>query len=276
MPARDYHGFLARNPVFTLNDAARFLSERPLATPNGRKRLLSYHKARGHIVAVRSGLYAAVPTGFTASSFVPDSFLIAARLTPDAVLAYHTALEFHGVAQSLWQERIVVASNPLSRPVRFQGIAYRTVAPPIPLLENRVTEMEVRTTERAGAVVRVTSLERTIVDVLDRPRLGGGWEEVWRSYESVPYLDLEAVVRYALALGNATTIAQVGYFLTSKQAEWMVEEQHLAPLRARRPMQPQYAQRGRHEPARLVKEWNILAPVSALVRSWEDTHEPFA
>lgn len=30
--------------------------------------------------------------------------------------------------------------------------------------------------------LRVASLERTLVDVLDRPDLAGSWEEVWRSW----------------------------------------------------------------------------------------------
>ena len=43
----------------------------------------------------------------------------------------------------------------------------------------------VLTTERAGMSLRVTNLERTFVDVLDRPLFSGGWEEVWRSLEAV-------------------------------------------------------------------------------------------
>ncbi len=40
-------------------------------------------------------------------------------------------------------------------------------------------------TFHAGGIVRVTAFERTLVDVLDAPDLGGGWEEVWRSLEMV-------------------------------------------------------------------------------------------
>ena len=32
----------------------------------------------------------------------------------------------------------------------------------------------------AGGRVRVTTLERTLVDVLDASNHGGGWEEIWR------------------------------------------------------------------------------------------------
>ena len=41
------------------------------------------------------------------------------------------------------------------------------------------------TLDRQGLPIRVTGLERTLVDVLDRPALAGGWEEAWRSWEGV-------------------------------------------------------------------------------------------
>jgi len=43
----------------------------------------------------------------------------------------------------------------------------------------------VREIRHAGGLARVTSLERTLVDVLDAPDNCGGREEVWRSREMV-------------------------------------------------------------------------------------------
>ncbi len=59
-------------------------------------------------------------------------------------------------------------------------------------------------------MVHVTSRERTLVDALDRVSLSGGWEEVWRSLEMMSNLDLNSVVMYVAALGNATTVARSG------------------------------------------------------------------
>jgi len=57
----------------------------------------------------------------------------------------------------------------------------------------------------------VTSLERTQVDVLVRPDLGGGLEEVWRFLESVEYFDVERVTNYMLKLRSATAVVKVGF-----------------------------------------------------------------
>jgi predicted transcriptional regulator of viral defense system len=129
---------------------------------------------------------------------------------------------------------------------------------------------DVKTVDRAGVAVRVTSLERTLVDILDRPDLSGGWEEVWRSLESIEFFDLEKVVEYALLLGNATTAAKVGYFLDQHRATLMVEDAHLAPLKKHRPRQPHYVDRVRRREGVLVAEWNLVVPAHVAARSWEE------
>lgn len=115
--------------------------------------------------------------------------------------------------------------------------------------------------------MRVTTLERTLVDVLDAPQLGGGWEEIWRSLESVEFFDLDAVVEYAQKVDSSLTVARVGFFLDQHRDALMVEERHLAALRERAPRQPAYLDRKR-EPGKLVAGWNLVVPGRVLTRSW--------
>jgi hypothetical protein len=97
---------------------------------------------------------------------------------------------------------------------------------------------------RDGLSVRVTTLERTMVDILDAPRHGGGWEEIWRSLESVEFFDIDAVTDYALKLGSAVTVAKVGFFLEQHRDELMLDDKHLARLQEYAPSQPMYLERG--------------------------------
>jgi predicted transcriptional regulator of viral defense system len=121
----------------------------------------------------------------------------------------------------------------------------------------------------AGGEVRVTTLERTLVDVRDAPDLGGGWEEIWRSLEMVEYFDLDAVVAYALELGSALTIARLGFFLEQHRDGLFVEDRHLAPLQEHAPKQPRYLDKTR-EHGRLVKPWNLVVPERVINRAWEE------
>ena len=124
--------------------------------------------------------------------------------------------------------------------------------------------------DRSGMEVRVTSLERTLVDVLNRPDLSGGWEEIWRSLESVEFFDLDKVVEYAILLGNATTAAKVGFFLEQHRELLGVEEKHLVSLRDLRPRQPHYLERSTRKPGLLVPKWNLVVPREVFERTWAD------
>ena len=205
-----------------------------------------------------------VPAGASPDTCPVDPYLLAAKLSDDAVLSYHTALEFHGKAHSVY-EQFSYLSDRRSLPLTFRSCRFRCVLFPRALRIKQQKHFGVNLVERAGVGVRVTSLERTLVDVLDRPNLGGSWEEIWRSLESVEFFDLDQVVKYALLLGNATTIAKVGFFLDQHRDSLMVDHAHLEALRKRCPKQPHYL--ARRESGRLVRDWNLVVPAEVLERS---------
>jgi predicted transcriptional regulator of viral defense system len=124
--------------------------------------------------------------------------------------------------------------------------------------------------DRVGLEIRVTSLERTLVDVMNRPDLSGTWEEIWRSLESVEFFDLDKVVEYALLLENATTAAKVGFFLEQHRETLMVDDAHLKPLRDLRPKQPHYLERRRRKAGRLATGWNLVVPTEVFERTWAE------
>ena len=84
--------FLSQHAVFTVDELDRFLSVRGSGKPNTRKSLLTYYRKQGRIIPVRRGLYATVPLSGDLTSGPVDPYLVAAKMTVDAVLAYHTAL----------------------------------------------------------------------------------------------------------------------------------------------------------------------------------------
>lgn len=262
------HGtFFRKHPVFTGEELARHLASRGAVGARAQEALLAYYKRAGRIVRVRRRLYAVIPEGAKADSYPVDPYLVASKLTPDAVLSHHTALEFHGRAYSVQEHFTYSASRPLS-PLRFRSRVFRGTRFPRALLRAGREHAGVSAAERAGVELRVASLERTLVDVLDRPDLSGGWEEVWRSLGSVEFLDLDKVVEYARLLGNATTAAKVGLFLQQHREPLMVEATHLEALRDLRPRQPHYLDRTRRQSGRLVSEWNLVVPREVLERAW--------
>ena len=261
--------FLSRHPVFTSKEFEAALTGEQRRSKRTLESLLAYYTNTGRILRVRRGLYVSVPPGLNAETCPVDPFLLAAKMTSDAVVAYHTALQLHGKAYSV-RDQFLYCTSRLPRPATFRGYTFRAVAFPKTLQESGKESFAVDVVDRSGIDVRVTSLERTLVDVLDRPVLGGGWEEIWRSLDSVEFFDLDRVVEYTLLLGNATTAAKVGFYLAQRRQELMVTEKHLALLREHCPRKPHYLDRSARKSGRLVPEWNLVVPVEVMERSWQE------
>jgi predicted transcriptional regulator of viral defense system len=262
-------GFFARHSVFTVREMAVFLDSEKPRPSKATNSLLAYHTRAGHILRVRRGLYVALPPGSSPGTYSPDPFLLAAKMTEDAVLAYYTALEFHGKAYSI-HKSFTYATRKILRPSRIGSFRFRAVQFPKALRLKGKEDFEVTNAERAGITVRVTTLERTLVDVLDRPNLSGSWEQIWRSLESIEFFDLSKVVEYAVLLGNATTAAKVGFFLDQHRDALMAKETHLKPLRDMKPRRPHYLERSKRHPGRLIQAWNLVVPESVIGRSWAE------
>ncbi len=261
--------FFNRRPVFTNEELAEFLGSGRTYGPRTQESLLAYYTKTGRVVRVRRGLYAVIPPGATSETYPFDPFLLCSKMTRDAVLAYHTALEVHGKAYSVHQHLTYLSSRPL-HPVAFRSQLLRGVKFPQTLLRKGKENYGVLEMDRSSLKIRVTSLDRTLVDVLDRPHLSGSWEEIWRSLESVEFFDLDKVVEYALLLENATAASKVGFFLEQHRETLMVDDVHLKPLRDLRPRQPHYLERGKRKAGRLATGWNLVVPREVFERSWEE------
>jgi predicted transcriptional regulator of viral defense system len=257
--------FLRTHPVFRFEE---FRSSHAGRSPLTTHAALRGHVERGNLVRVRRGLYATVPPCLSPDSAPVDPYLLATRLTPDAVVAHHAALQFHGKAYSLWSRFPFLTAERAGR-FAFRGADF------VPVRESRNLRGSpdrgggVETLRHAGGTVRVTTLERTLVDIMDAPGKSGGWEEVLRSLEMVEYFRLEEVVAYAERLGSAVAAARTGWFLERHREALMVEEAWLARFERLRPRQPRYLD-GSRAPGRLLPRWNLVVPPGILDRSWEE------
>jgi predicted transcriptional regulator of viral defense system len=268
--AMSIQDFFATRPVFTHEEFAGFLEAEELRSARATESTLAYYTKTGRILRVRRELYVSVPPGVKPDTCPVDPYLLTAKITDDAVLSYHTALEFHGKAYSVHNKFWYLTKQHLARPLKLKGYDFHRVSYPKALLSKSMEAFGVDALERSGLNVRVTSLERTLVDLLDKPKYGGGWEEIWRSLESVEFFDLDKVIEYSLMLENATTAAKVGFFLEQRRNALMVEEKHLDILRKHLPKSPHYMERKSKKPGRYVAGRNLIVPVDVLERTWQE------
>jgi predicted transcriptional regulator of viral defense system len=261
--------FFAKHPVFGFEEFRAAHQSAGKRSPQTTGSVLKQHVARGNLINVRRGVYARVPESADAATFRVDPYLLASRLAEDAVIAYHSALQFLGNAHSQSQ-RLTYLSGRRAKPFTFQDTEFVPVLVPAALRKLPDFGGGLREERRHGLVVRVTGYERTLVDVLDAPEYGGGWEEIWRSLEGIEFVDLDFIVDYALRLGSALTVARVGFFLEQHKDELLVEDRYLEALRAHAPAQPRYFERRRRKGGKLLSRWNLIVPEQVLTRSWEE------
>ena len=261
--------FFNQNPVFRVEELDSFLGQKGKNAPQRRNSLLAYHRKKGRIINIKRSLYAVCPYDSSPDTLPVDPYLLAAKITQDGVLAYHSALEFYGRSYSVFN-RFYYLSNQRAAPVRFRDYEFHCVRVPLKLREKNCPYFAVDNLDRLGTDARVTSLERTLVDVLDRPDISGSWEEIWRSLESVEFFDIDKIIEYTLLLENATTAAKVGLFLDQHRDTLMVQDNHLKRLYDLKAKQPCYLERSKRQSGRLVSDWNIVVPENILNRTWSE------
>lgn len=255
--------FLASRSLFTREELSEALHGRRSSTIDAH---LARWRRQGRVLRVKNGVYVrSVSSDGIAGGPTPDFIALASRMALDATVSYHTALEAHGCAQSLF-DHLTFTTWTRAKPVEFMGRRIAPVRPRAPLLEHNGGEEWIETLDRAGLEVRVTSLERTAVDVLDRPALSGGVEEVWRSLQNLPAIDPASLVEYVRVLDNRTLASRVGFFLENRREELAVPSSTLDELQRLLPRHPVHLDRALG--GRLNTRWRLIVP-TGLIESHE-------
>ena len=261
----DYKSFLNTHPVFTLDELTVGLGKEKTATVYNN---LKYYVKRNKIRSVKRGLYYVVPDESSPENFCPDAILVTSRLSKDAVVAFHSALELMGYGHSIFH-RFFYYTALRKRVVLFKGEEFISVKVQEMLKQEQLEMTGVEEMRYHNTVVRSTNRERTFLDCLDRPEYGGGIEEVYRCVEKYPYLDFEEIMNYLEALGKKMLYAKAGFFLKQHREQFYVEESLLQKLRKRIPNSVIYFDSQRKK-GKLIKEWNLVIPDIIRERAWEE------
>lgn len=243
--------------VFTLEDVREVYGrEKPVTSLQSEIR---HNQRRGYIGRIRAGLYYIVPFGEDPKTYVVDRFLIGHKLTPDALIGYHSALELLGAAYTPFNTVYILSKSRLA-PFTFQGVTYRQVYPPKRLIRTKEEAFGVEKVERYGVKITVTGKERTVVDCVDRLEYTGGLEELFRSVELLPYLDLEKILAYLELLAKGILYAEVGFLLDCFAKKFDFTDPYRRRFAKHLPKVVYYFG-GQQGQCRYVKAWNLMVPM---------------
>lgn len=258
------HAFFYKRPIFHFQE---FVEAMGNPTASG-KVMLRQHVKSGNVVQIKRDLYGSVPMGVPADKYPIDHYLIINALADDAVIAYHSALQFHGLAYSIYAQHTYLTEQS-NKDFTFRQDCFRACKYPkaLPYPDKQIY---VDNVDHNGVYIKITSKERTLVDVLDRINLSGGLEEVWRCLSMVDSIDIDKVIDYARLLNNATINAKLGFYLSSFQQELGVAPNHLAQLKSKLPRSVHYLNRSQRTNGKLIKEWNVMIPLDLANKTWEE------
>lgn len=249
--------FFAANSVFTRKEFADAMKHS--SAPATVASLLGHHLRAGHIKRVSREVFSTVPAHIPAERWVFDRFTAASKLREDGVLGYHSALELHGIAHAEFSEvQVISVGRPGSLglptgPCRF-------LRPAMALVRQGKLNFQTVTMDRQGVIIRLTDVERTVVDVLRRPEISGGADEVIQSLDLIQYLDPGKVVDYVDLLRNRTLAAILGWWLERRRAVIEFPEKLQSRLRALLPRSKHYCLGAKRGDAVLIERWRVLLP----------------
>ena len=190
----DLYKELAAMRCFTREELAKLLGSDSAAGWQIRKFL-----EKGYIERVRRDLYVVI--SLETGQPIPNRFRIASGVAADACVSHHSAFEYYGCANQVFYE-MYVATVKRVRPFSYDGIDY---CPVNCRGAEGITE--------AGNGVRVTSLERTVIDSIADFEKIGGLEELLRCMLLIPSLSSEHLLS-ALDLYHCRKLYQkTGYIL---------------------------------------------------------------
>jgi len=196
---------LLKMGCFTWNDLCNVLGNRKAADSLAR----NYIK-KGYIKSVRRGLYAAVDLA-TGESAV-NKFRIAGRITPTSYTSHHAAFEYYGCANQV-SYNVEVSSETVFSPFEFEGITYV-------YLGSRINQGIV--TQLDG--VRVTDVERTVLDGINDFEKVMGLEELLRCLELMPMIKTEKLLAYLDSYGKQILYQKAGYILEHFRNTWNISD----------------------------------------------------
>jgi predicted transcriptional regulator of viral defense system len=222
----------------------------------------------GRLGRIKRGLYYVIRPGQTSLTAPVDSFLLASKIAPDAVLSYHTALDLLGLAHSSFSTYYCF-SNRFQPALRFRKDQFRVIVTPRALRNNSRELIATEKVDRLGAKLVVTRKERTLVECLEKPQYCGGFEEMYRSLEKIPFIQPDVLLTYLDMREQKKLYARTGFFLEQHREGLHVEESLLKLIARNIPAQPLYLS-PRRKGGALMRRWNLIVPEVVRDRRWEE------
>jgi predicted transcriptional regulator of viral defense system len=232
--------------LFCFEDAVNLIGN-----DNSAKDLLYNYKKQKLICSVRRNLY--VATDLATKKSIATKFEIGSNITPTSYISYHTALEYHGIAHQVFYD-LYVSSEGRFNNFAFDGINYQ-------YCESKINLGVL--TPNLDSLVKVTDIERTVIDCIDRIDRAGGLEELIHSFSLITYLNEEKLKLYIDEHAKTFLYQKTGFILSYFRQETKISDNFIFYCKQNIGQSVRYLTTREESPV-FFKEWNLCAPENIL------------
>lgn len=160
---------------------------------------------KGCVERIRRDLYAVI--SLETSQAIPNRFQIASSVAADSMVTHHSAFEYYGYANQVFYD-VYFSTASRVRSFSYDGVSYIPVQ-----WKGDYGSIE------TGTGVRVTSLERTVIDSISDFEKIGGLEELLRCLALVPTLDPDKLLMSLEMHQQSQLYQKAAYILESFREE---------------------------------------------------------
>lgn len=180
-----------------------------------------------------------------------NRYVIASRINKNAYLVCHSAFEIHGLANQVSFEAWV-ASKKRFKAFEFEGTRYRYAGEGI---DAGIIQYKL------NSKIKVTDLERTIVDSLKNIEYAGGIHELDECLAICPMLDNQKLQNYLAKHDIQFLYKKAGYFLERYQKQLGIANDLLELCEKKSGRSLRYlGEEADNGSGKLIKRWHLIVP----------------
>ena len=234
---------LAKYPVFTIDDVKKLVGNEKTAYSQ-----LDRLMKKDLVKKIRKNIYSVVNP--TTGQLVATRYQIACAITDTAYISHHSAFEYYGLANQVFYE-VYVSSETKFNHFEYDHVTYKYVA-------SRMSEGVFEAKNTTG--VRITDMERTVVDSIRDFNKIGGFEELLNCLEGIQYLDENKLKRYLDIYNTQGLYQRVGYLLNHYRKEMQVSKEFIEYCKGQIGKSRRYLVSEAKDDSFYNSEWELMVP----------------
>ena len=167
---------------------------------------------KGLVKKIKNNLYSCV--NLASGSVIASRYHIACGINDTAYLSHHSAFEYAGITNQVYYE-VYVSSSRKFNDFEFEGISYKYVS------SKMDTGIEIPTNTQG---IRLTSMERTVIDSIKDFENIAGLEELLNCITSIPYVDEKKLISFLDAYHIQFLYQKTGFILEHYQNQLQLSD----------------------------------------------------